>query len=126
MRACQTAIARHDGALVFLHAIVPGVADSAFGIEIARLAGVPALVIERAQSAAPFVPLAAATPVSSAAEVASERIVAELLLTDIASTTPLEALNQLADFQRRLRLAAHEPVGPRALVAEERRGHTAR
>ena len=51
VRAFQTAVARHDGQLVFLHAIIPGVADSAFGIEIAQLAGVPTQVIERARAA---------------------------------------------------------------------------
>lgn len=40
-----------DGAegIVFLHRIVPGAADKSYGIHVARLAGVPSAVIERAR-----------------------------------------------------------------------------
>lgn len=36
--------------IVFLHEVVPGVADRSYGIHVARLAGLPQTVIERAQS----------------------------------------------------------------------------
>ncbi len=38
-----------DGEIVFLHQIVPGGADQSYGIHVARLAGVPAPVLERAR-----------------------------------------------------------------------------
>ncbi|MBT9291766.1 DNA mismatch repair protein MutS [Prosthecodimorpha staleyi] len=37
------------GDVVFLHEIVPGAADRSYGIQVARLAGLPASVIERAR-----------------------------------------------------------------------------
>ena len=35
--------------LVFLHEVVPGVADRSYGIHVAKLAGLPASVVARAQ-----------------------------------------------------------------------------
>ncbi len=37
------------GDVVFLHEIVPGAADRSYGIQVARLAGLPGQVIERAK-----------------------------------------------------------------------------
>src|SRR5262249_32177835 len=37
------------GEVVFLHQIVPGPADESYGIHVARLAGIPKPVLERAQ-----------------------------------------------------------------------------
>ncbi len=41
---------RTDQGILFLHKIAPGAADGSFGIEVAKLAGLPGTVIERAQS----------------------------------------------------------------------------
>lgn len=38
-----------EGDVVFLHEIVPGAADRSYGIQVARLAGLPAAVIDRAR-----------------------------------------------------------------------------
>ncbi|MTI18496.1 DNA mismatch repair protein MutS [Rhodobacteraceae bacterium RKSG542] len=38
------------GDVVFLHEIVPGAADRSYGIQVAKLAGLPATVVKRAQS----------------------------------------------------------------------------
>ncbi|MFM8284293.1 MAG: MutS-related protein, partial [Planctomycetaceae bacterium] len=40
---------QHDGRLVFLHRVAPGAADKSWGVHVARLAGVPEPVIERAR-----------------------------------------------------------------------------
>jgi DNA mismatch repair protein MutS len=37
-----------QGEVVFLHEVVPGAADRSYGIQVAKLAGLPASVIERA------------------------------------------------------------------------------
>jgi DNA mismatch repair protein MutS len=37
------------GDVVFLHEVVPGAADRSYGIQVAKLAGLPAAVIERAK-----------------------------------------------------------------------------
>jgi DNA mismatch repair protein MutS len=44
----NVAVREQNGDLVFLHRIVPGAADRSYGIHVARLAGVPKDVIERA------------------------------------------------------------------------------
>ena len=37
------------GSLVFLHEVVPGAADRSYGIQVAKLAGLPASVVKRAR-----------------------------------------------------------------------------
>ena len=37
------------GDVVFLHEVIPGAADHSYGIQVAKLAGLPASVIERAR-----------------------------------------------------------------------------
>jgi DNA mismatch repair protein MutS len=131
VRALQTALEQRDGELVFLHTVVPGVAEAAFGLEIARLAGIPDSVLERARASileSPVPPPRADAPSAvtphtlTAADLARERVACELLAVDIARTTPLDALNLLAELQERLRDATTDTLGPRTLlVAEERR-----
>jgi len=40
----------HDGDVVFLHEVVAGAADRSYGIQVARLAGLPAAVVQRAKA----------------------------------------------------------------------------
>ncbi len=49
-RVCNWNVSVHEenGEVVFLHKIVPGAADRSYGIHVARLAGVPRAVIDRA------------------------------------------------------------------------------
>jgi DNA mismatch repair protein MutS len=95
---------------VFLHAVEPGAANKSYGIEVARLAGLPQSVIERArrvlkqheraekqsvmEDTAPL-QMTMFTPLS-------QRIVDRLQSTDINSLTPLQALNLLEELQREL------------------------
>ena len=43
-------VSEWKGALVFLHEVVPGAADRSYGIQVAKLAGLPAAVIKRART----------------------------------------------------------------------------
>jgi DNA mismatch repair protein MutS len=121
VRAMQTAIAQQDGALIFLHSIVPGVAEAAFGLEIARLAGLPDSVVERARSGVIEMPVRTPSPVPVplAGDLARERVTDDLLAADLANMTPLESLNLLAALQQRLRHAQSEQLGPRSLLVAE-------
>jgi DNA mismatch repair protein MutS len=48
--ACYQMGVRRDGdRLIFLHTLVPGVAEGSFGIAVARMAGIPAAILARAQ-----------------------------------------------------------------------------
>jgi DNA mismatch repair protein MutS len=48
LRNANVAVREQAGEIVFLHRIVPGGADQSYGIHVARLAGVPAPVLDRA------------------------------------------------------------------------------
>ena len=45
----QVLVKQHNDQLVFLHQVAPGAADKSWGVHVARLAGVPAAVVERAR-----------------------------------------------------------------------------
>jgi DNA mismatch repair protein MutS len=101
-----------DG-IVFLHNIEPGAASKSYGIEVARLAGLPAAVIQRArhllrqheklerqsvqvETAAEPVQLTIFTPLS-------QRIVDRIEATEVNSLTPLQALNLIEELQQELK-----------------------
>src|SRR5205085_5793777 len=46
LRNANVAVRESEGEIVFLHRIVPGGADQSYGIHVARLAGVPASVLD--------------------------------------------------------------------------------
>ena len=102
--------------VTFLHRVAPGAASSSYGIEVARTAGVPAAVVERARAlvAAGRDDPPASGPAADASPTATSRAdggadpgpavrVAERVADmDLATTTPLEALTALHDLQRDL------------------------
>ncbi|WP_102959775.1 DNA mismatch repair protein MutS [Mangrovicella endophytica] len=49
MRNATMRVKEWEGEVVFLHEVKPGVADRSYGIQVARLAGLPISVIERAR-----------------------------------------------------------------------------
>jgi DNA mismatch repair protein MutS len=105
---------------VFLRRVEPGAADRSYGIHVARLAGLPDAVTARAQAvlrdleraravsgSAPLVrqPLDDAPMVRQPPAAAPSPLETALLGIDLATTTPLEALNHLASLQQRARAA---------------------
>ncbi|EAX48583.1 DNA mismatch repair protein MutS [Thermosinus carboxydivorans Nor1] len=103
------AVKERGSEVVFLRRIVPGGADKSYGIHVARLAGLPKKVIERAQTilaeleqyAVAHVLAATALPAPQAhVSLFSDPIIEELLKVDIMTTTPLEALNILFKLQK--------------------------
>ncbi|MBV9243428.1 MAG: DNA mismatch repair protein MutS, partial [Methylobacteriaceae bacterium] len=50
LRNLTMRITEWNGEVVFLHEVVPGAADRSYGIQVAKLAGLPAPVIERARA----------------------------------------------------------------------------
>ncbi len=54
LRNANVAVRESEGEIVFLHRIVPGGADQSYGIHVARLAGVPAPVLDRAREILAF------------------------------------------------------------------------
>ena len=106
------AVQERDGEVVFLRKIVAGGADRSYGIHVAKLAGLPTSVIERAQEVLAQLEQTDSTTQSPA--LPSEQkptqaslphahpIVDEVRQIDLFSMTPLDALNRLADLQRRV------------------------
>ncbi len=107
--------------VVFLHKILPGAADKSYGIHVARLAGVPGEVIERAKQILAqleneqlddqgHTKLAKKTRKLKQADLqltlfAAEihPLVEELRGLDLNDTTPLAALQWLQEQQSRLK-----------------------
>src|ERR1700723_598201 len=102
--------------IVFLRRVEPGSADKSYGIEVARLAGLPNPVIRRAreilkrheesedkltEQLSPGAVPPSAQQVSFAA--IDEEVLASLREADVNALTPLEALNLLAALQKQLK-----------------------
>jgi DNA mismatch repair protein MutS len=102
------------GDVVFLHEVVAGAADRSYGIQVAKLAGLPAAVIERAKlvlaeleaedrtsparKLVDDLPLFAATPRAPAPaprDEAAEAVIAALAALDPDEMSPREALDAL-------------------------------
>ena len=49
LRNATVAVREWQGEVVFLHEVVEGTADRSYGVQVARLAGLPAAVVERAR-----------------------------------------------------------------------------
>ncbi|MBI4402298.1 MAG: DNA mismatch repair protein MutS [Nitrospirae bacterium] len=102
---------RNDEVL-FLRKIVEGGADRSYGIHVARLAGLPVPVIDRAREVlaqlerpsaeAHGQAAASQAPGSDPSLPQPHPIIEEVRQMDLFSMTPLEALNRLAELQRRL------------------------
>jgi DNA mismatch repair protein MutS len=50
VKSYSVRVREHNGKVVFLRTLVPGGADHSYGIEVARMAGLPASVVARAKS----------------------------------------------------------------------------
>lgn len=112
IRNYRVAVHERNGDVLFLRKIVAGGADRSYGIHVAKLAGLPAAVIRRAQQVLAQLEQPTTTPVSSQTEEEtrsfdplsprSHPLLEEVRQLDIFSLTPLDALNKLADIQRRI------------------------
>jgi len=122
VRNLSVAVKEWGDEIVFLRKIVEGAADKSYGLHVARLAGVPRRVIERAKEVLSELerlaidgagrPRLAKRPGDAerkkprqlalfASE--EEKMKAALLGVDLGTMRPLDALNFLADWQERLR-----------------------
>lgn len=106
--------------IIFLRKIIQGGADKSYGIQVARLAGIPASVTDRAKEI--VLQLIDADIAAKAREIASEEgaclsgpeetpkvveeaaspdqmVIAQIAALDLARLTPLEAINLLYQYQ---------------------------
>jgi DNA mismatch repair protein MutS len=123
VRNASMLVKETGGRVIFLRKLVDGGASRSYGIEVARLAGLPGSVVARAkeilanlesgeldESGRPL--LARATPASTAGAPpqlalfqppAGSALERELAALDVSTLTPLQALNILAEWQAKLR-----------------------
>jgi DNA mismatch repair protein MutS len=124
----RIAVKEKGDQVIFLRQIVPGGTDRSYGIQVARLAGLPPEVLERAKQilwsleqrnhvgevngrpsqSAPQPP----PPVDQLALFggAPDPIVEELRRIDVDNLTPIEALNRLAELKRRIDQGKSRPT----------------
>lgn len=96
--------------IIFLRKIIPGGADRSYGIEVARLAGLPETVVSRAktilrelesESGRPA-PAAPAEAQVSFAAVAESEVIDKLRRAQVDTLSPIEALNLLYELKQKL------------------------
>ena len=96
--------------IIFLRKIIPGGADRSYGIEVARLAGLPETVVSRAktilrelesESGRPA-PAAPAEAQVSFAAVAESEVNDKLRRAQVDTLSPIEALNLLYELKQKL------------------------
>ena len=101
----------HNGKVVFLYQVLEGPANQSYGVQVAKLAGIPEEVLETAKQRLNFLEEHSnSSPQSdlfnSAKErkssVANDSIIEKLKEVDINSTSPIEALQLLHELQSRL------------------------
>jgi len=133
VRNYNVAVAEEGDQVVFLHRIVPGGADRSYGIHVARLAGIPRTVTQRAQEILTALEQDSRMPTQSTHKQRPEAVrqaiqlalfpsephpvVQRLIELDVDSLTPLEAINILYDLKK-------QSKGPTGNVAGGNGGDT--
>jgi DNA mismatch repair protein MutS len=113
----HVAVREWNDEIIFLHKVRPGGTDRSYGIQVARLAGLPPAVIARAkaivselerersglQSAVAPAPSSGGPAQLGLFPPAHDPLLRELAALDLGAITPLQALNLLAEWQQRLK-----------------------
>ena len=104
---------KQGGDLLFLRKIVRGAADDSYGIEVAKLAGLPDTVIRCAKKYLRKLEAAAPAPEAdvllpeddqiSLVDVGADKVAERLRNLDLNTITPIEAMNLLAELQKQAR-----------------------
>ena len=105
------AVKKRGDDITFLRKIVPGGADDSYGIEVAKLAGVPKPVLRRAkrilkdlEASAPKIEVREVTeeeePQISLMGMQSDAVSEKLRSVNVNTMTPIEALNLLYELQK--------------------------
>ena len=106
------AVKKRGDQMIFLRKIIPGATDDSYGIEVAKLAGIPNVVISRAREilaeleaegsvAAPKVQEEPEDQVSML-DLTGQQIIAALSGITVETLTPIEAMNELYKLKKML------------------------
>ncbi len=109
VRNYSVAVTEEGSDVVFLHHIIPGEADRSYGVHVARLAGLPSPVVNRAWDVLGDLESAhssgrkrlSLSPLSQQLALfpAASSLADTVRALDVANMTPLEALNKLYELQ---------------------------
>ena len=115
----SVAVKERGNEIIFLRRIKPGGADKSYGIQVAKLAGLPRAVMKRAEiilkeleqneerQVTPAKPSKPSSPPSDAApSLFASQLAEELLKLDVTTLTPIEAMNALYKLQEQARREA--------------------
>ena len=105
------AVKKRGEQMIFLRKIVPGAADDSYGVEVAKLAGLPTAVIQRAREILQELESGQrkATPLPAAVDdqidmldLSAQQVCAALEAITVETLTPIEAMNELYKLKRML------------------------
>jgi DNA mismatch repair protein MutS len=106
VRNVSVAVREHKGEIVFLRRVVPGGANKSYGIDVARLAGLPRSVIARSrqimsqlESGSAALGFGSSPQLSLLPSAPPSPVLARLAAIDVNRITPLEALQLLAELK---------------------------
>ncbi|WP_287929795.1 DNA mismatch repair protein MutS, partial [Thermus sp.] len=91
LKNLHVAAKEEEGGLTFYHQVLPGPASKSYGVEVARMAGLPKEVVERAK--------ALLQVLTARREGAAEAVLEKLISLDPNTLTPLEALRLLHELK---------------------------
>ena len=110
VRNYNIAVKKRGSDIVFLRKIVPGAADDSYGVEVAKLAGLPDRVVTRAREL--LKQLESGTPVRTVTVAASDQLSITTMENDalrrrleelsVETLTPIEAMNALYELKQML------------------------
>jgi DNA mismatch repair protein MutS len=121
MKNYHIAVKEDKDDIIFLHKVVPGSTDKSYGIQVAKLAGVPKDVINRANDVLKMIEMHEFALLGDKAKKISKTprytqlilfsdtelglpthpVIEELKKTDINNMTPLEALSKLCELKKK-------------------------
>ena len=107
------AVKKRGDQMIFLRKIVSGATDDSYGIEVAKLAGIPNVVISRAREILAELEAEGSAPVSAAVprepedqvsllDLTGQQIIAALSSITVETLTPIEAMNELYKLKKLL------------------------
>ena len=106
------AVKKRGEQMIFLRKIVPGAADDSYGIEVAKLAGIPNAVIARAREILAELEAEGATPAPAAPkapddqvsmlDLTGQQVISALSAITVETLTPIEAMNELYKLKKLL------------------------
>ena len=113
VRNFNIAVKKRQGEMIFLRKIVPGAADESYGVEVAKLAGLPDKLISRAREILAKLEQNAPTERRSAAitqpddqlsllDMGDAQLRRELEAVQVETLTPIEAMNVLYKLKQLL------------------------